>query len=302
MMTRRPNRSAFTLIELLVVIAIISTLMGLLLSAVQRIREAAARAKCQNNVKQIALALHHCHDTFHRLPPGHRTLFDAERRPFTGWALDVLPFLEQPSVHLEAMAAFQSEPWPFVNPPHKHMSTVLPIFVCPSDITSAENRFASRTMIQVAFTCYLGVSGKSYLARDGMLFQESRTRLIDATDGTSNTLLLGERPPPPDYQFGWWYAGVGIHLSGAADLTLGVRESNLPPIVPGAEMCPPGTYPFMAGSSNNQCSMFHFWSLHSGGANFAFADGSVRFLRYSADAVLPALASRAGGEPFANID
>jgi prepilin-type processing-associated H-X9-DG protein len=144
------------------------------------------------------------------------------------------------------------------------------------------------------------VSGKNYSTRDGMLFQNSRTRLIDATDGTSNTLLLGERPPSTDFQFGWWYAGVGQRGSGSGDIILGVREANLQPVTTGS--CPPGNYPFMSGNFNNQCDMFHFWSPHPGGANFAFGDGSVHFLSYSANDILPALASRAGGEPVAIPD
>jgi prepilin-type processing-associated H-X9-DG protein len=83
------------------------------------------------------------------------------------------------------------------------------------------------------------------------------------------------------------------------DMVLGVREPNLLPIVSGSP-CGPGNYPFVAASGvNDPCGKFHFWSLHSGGANFAFADGSVRFLRYSANDIMPALATRAGGEVVA---
>jgi len=296
MRTRSSDARAFTLIELLVVLGIVSVLTGLLVSAVQRVREAAARVKCQSNLKQLALALHNHHDANHRFPPGHRMLLGAEQRPFTGWTLDVLPFLEESARHREAMVSFQQTPWPFLNPPHHQIAERVPIFSCPSDTASAEIQFAARSRHNVALMCYLGVSGRNQSSRDGVLFQESRTRLADVTDGASNTLLLGERPPPPDFQFGWWYAGFGFHLSGAGDLVLGVREANLPPIVPGAESCPPGVYPFAPGSSTDQCSMFHFWSHHAGGANFALADGSVRFLRYSANSVLPMLATRAGGE------
>ena len=133
-------------------------------------------------------------------------------------------------------------------------------------------------------------------ATDGMLYRNSRTRIADATDGASNTLLLGERPPSADYQFGWWYAGGGQPRLGTADMTLSVREPNLQPITAGS-LCGPGRYPFMpAKGFDDQCGMFHFWSPHPGGANFAFADGSVRFLHYSADPIMPALATRAGGE------
>jgi prepilin-type processing-associated H-X9-DG protein len=139
------------------------------------------------------------------------------------------------------------------------------------------------------------VSGKDYSTRDGVLFQNSRVRMADIADGTSNTLMLGERPPSADLQFGWWYAGVGQKGTGSADLVLGVREQNLQAIGSGSP-CGPGAYPFGPAAFDDPCGMYHFWSPHAGGANFAMADGSVRFLTYAADAVMPALASRSGGE------
>jgi len=84
-------------------------------------------------------------------------------------------------------------------------------------------------------------------------------------------------------------------LTGSAEIILGVREVNLQPIVSGSP-CGPGDYPFMPSNFNDPCGMFHFWSSHPGGANFALADGSVHFLSYSANNVMPALATRAGGE------
>jgi prepilin-type processing-associated H-X9-DG protein len=92
---------------------------------------------------------------------------------------------------------------------------------------------------------------------------------------------------------------VGQQLTGSADLVLGAREPNLQPIMTGS-VCGPGKYPFRGAKGlHDPCGMFHFWSPHSGGANFALADGSVRFLSYSADSVMPALATRAGGEVVA---
>lgn len=292
--SRSSGRPAFTLIELLTVIAIISILMGLLLAAVQRVREAAARLKCQNNVKQVALALHNYQGSNQVLPTGHRGLLPRQPKTFSGWPLDILPYIEQSAIETTGQAAYMADANPFRNPPHINLTTVVKTYLCPSDGRIDTPQLAQRSKFLVAFTSYLGVSGKDFSTRDGMLFQNSRIRLIDATDGTSNTLLLGERPPSTDFQFGWWYAGVGFRLSGAGDMILGVREPNQLPPLPVA--CPPGVYPFMAGSINNQCDVFHFWSPHPGGANFAFADGSVRFLRYSADPLMPALASRAGNE------
>ncbi|HET6575836.1 MAG TPA: DUF1559 domain-containing protein [Fimbriiglobus sp.] len=296
-MRRPPRRSrpAFTLIELLVVIAIIAVLIGLLLSAVQNVRAAAARVQCQNNVKQLALALHQYHDVHHQLPPGHRSLLNRDLMPFSGWTLSVLPFVEQQALYNQARRAYRANPLPFFNPPHTGLATVVGVFVCPSDGRAATAQVSQRTHNTVAFTCYLGVSGKDYRTKDGVLHQDSRHNLLAITDGTSNTLLLGERPPSADFQFGWWYAGVGQRLTGSAEMILGVREANLQPITSGSS-CGPGNYPFMPSRFDDPCGMFHFWSPHPGGANFALADGSVRFLRYAANDVLPALASRAGGE------
>jgi prepilin-type processing-associated H-X9-DG protein len=145
----------------------------------------------------------------------------------------------------------------------------------------------------VGMTSYLGVSGTNSPAKNGVLFINSQVRLTDISDGTSNTLLIGERPPSSDRTLGWWYRGIGQNMDGSAEVVLGSRELNYAPVtIP----CPPGPYQFTPGSFDNSCDTFHFWSPHPGGAHFAFADGSVRFLTYSADPILPALATRAGGE------
>jgi prepilin-type processing-associated H-X9-DG protein len=86
------------------------------------------------------------------------------------------------------------------------------------------------------------------------------------------------------FQYGWWYAGIGQRYTGSADMILGVREVNLLPVTPGS--CGPGAYSYGPGRISNQCDVFHFWSLHPGGANFLFADGSVHFLPYSAAPVM----------------
>ena len=284
----------------MVVIGIISILLGLLLSAVQRVREAAARVKCQNNLKQIRLALHNYHDANNRLPTGHRGLFEISfpirlnSRPFSGWTLDILPFLEQDAIFNNALAAYRQSRRPFKNPPHTGLSTVIPIYVCPMDAAAYSSHFAPRDKWEVAFTNYLGVSGKDYSTLDGVLFRYSAVRLTDVSDGTSNTLMVGERPISKDFEYGWWYAAAGQKITGSLDMLLGVREQNV--IFQLYPQCPPGSYPYMPGSVNNQCDMFHFWSFHPGGANFVFADGSVHLLPYPANSIMPALASRAGGE------
>jgi len=298
------SRRGFTLIELLVVIAIIAILIGLTLAAVQRVRAAAARADCQNRLRQLALALHQHHDTRNALPPGHQfVLTGPGGMPLSGWTIPILPFLEQQPLQTQATEAYRKQIFPFFPTPHSGLSTVVPAFLCPADprVTSAQVAQKSKTL--AAFTSYLGVAGADAVTgRTGVLYQGSTTRFADVTDGLSGTLMLGERPPSADFQFGWWYAGTGQKLSGSADLVLGVREQNLQPIVSGST-CGPGNYPYRpAQGFDDPCGMFHFWSPHPGGANFALADASVRFLRYDADPVMPALASRAGGEAAAVPD
>jgi prepilin-type N-terminal cleavage/methylation domain-containing protein/prepilin-type processing-associated H-X9-DG protein len=289
------RRRGLTLIELLVVIAIIAIVSGLLLSAVQQVRGAAARLGCQNNLKQFGLALLQYHDVNRALPPGHRSLLNRDLMPFSGWSMSILPYVEQQALADRARAAYRLVPLPFFNPPHTGLSTVVPVFLCPSDGRVVTPQVSERTKTLAAFTSYLGVSGKDYASKDGVLFQDAHVALLEIADGTGNTLLLGERPPSTDFQFGWWYAGIGQRRTGSADLILGVREHNLQPITAGS-MCGPGAYPFAPSQFNDPCGMFHFWSPHSGGAHFLFCDGSVRFLAYSADTVMPALATRAGGE------
>ncbi len=147
--------------------------------------------------------------------------------------------------------------------------------------------------LNVAFTDYLGVEGINQNRKDGVLFLDSTVRFADITDGTSNTLAVGERPPSTDGWYGWWYAGWGQNQDGSADMVLGVREKNYSAR---AASCPIGPYEYGPGRPDNMCDTFHFWSHHPGGANFLFADGSVHFLPYSARAVMRALATRAGGE------
>lgn len=283
-----PKRG-YTLIEMLLVIAIIAVLVGLLLPAVQKVRAAAARVSCQNKVKQIALATHNYETANGSFPAGNASLKD----PFASlsWLTRLLPYLELEAVWQRTLLDCQMMPITYIAPPHTGLSTVITAFNCPADSRqSITHRSGSGTLI--ALTGYLGVSGAGTSPSDGVLYDGSSTKLIDILDGTSNTLLAGERPPSPEYSYGWWYSPSAPVVGEA---TLGVR-SRKDPNNSATLGCSSNTYSYQNGDINNICDVHHFWSLHTGGANFAFADGSVRFLTYSADSVLPALATRAGGE------
>lgn len=261
-------------------------------------RAAAARVKCENNLKQIGLAFQMYHDSYGSLPPGHRSLTAAQPMPWSGWPLSLLPYLEQPALFANAQAAYQLTRNPFLNPPHTGLATVVSLYVCPSDASAASVQRAQLSGVVAAFTDYLGVSGTNYSTKDGVLFQDSYIRFADITDGTTNTLLASERPPSSDFQFGWWYAGIGQKYTGSADMILGVQEVNLLPVTPTS--CGPGASSYSPGRIGSPCNLFHFWSYHPGGANFLFADGSVHFLSYSVAPIMVPLATRAGGEVIAS--
>jgi prepilin-type N-terminal cleavage/methylation domain-containing protein/prepilin-type processing-associated H-X9-DG protein len=288
-------RRAFTLIELLVVLGIIAILVALLMPAIQRVRDAAARTQCLNNLKQIALATHQYHDSKKVMPTGMRWNKAQDGMLMSSWLLAIVPYLEQEPVWKQALASYKQQRDPFRPTQHPGLATVIPTYVCPADPRAGDTVMAQLDQWPVAMTSYLGVIGRDLETNDGVLYRDSRHKFGDITDGLSNTLLCGERPGSPDNQFGWWYAGAGQRFTGSCDMILGVEELNKQVITAGS--CPPGRYGFAPGSINNPCDMFHFWSQHAGGGGqFAFCDGSARFLSYGAAPIMPALASRAGGE------
>jgi prepilin-type processing-associated H-X9-DG protein/prepilin-type N-terminal cleavage/methylation domain-containing protein len=288
------RRKALTLVEVLLVLAIVGVLIGLTLAGVQRVRAAAARTQCLNNARQLATGLHSYHAAHNVLPPGHTSDEVPRTYHYLGWPARVLPFVEQQPLWGRIEEVFRTAPdGPIRRPPHAEiLAIVVPVFGCPADPRVQSVQLAYGTL-PVASTSYLGVVGINQPRRDGVLYVDSAVRLADIADGTSNTLLFGERPPSADFVFGWWYRGWGQGRDGSADMVLGVRERNF---LGGRYPCPPGPYTFGPGKLDNQCDMFHFWSPHPGGAHFAFADGSVRFLRYEAEPLMAALATRSGGE------
>lgn len=282
-------RSGFTLLELLVVIAIVAILVALTLCAVQHARETANRASCINNLRQIGVALHNYHDTQGFFPPG---VSASNPYPFMGWSARLLPFVEQQSLWVQSQQAFARDPFFRDDPPHIGVATVIRLYCCPSDAQS-QAPFYFGDGVRVAFSDYLGVEGTNQYREDGMLFLDSRTRFADVTDGTSNTLFVGERPPSPDGRLGWWYGGWGQSKDGSAEMILGATERIVDPHY---SQCPSISPGFAPGNIRNPCDTFHFWSHHPGGANFLFVDGSIHFLPYASAPILPALATRNGGE------
>jgi prepilin-type N-terminal cleavage/methylation domain-containing protein/prepilin-type processing-associated H-X9-DG protein len=299
------HRLAFTLIELLVVIAIIAILIGLLLPAVQKVRAAAARIKCQNNLKQMALAVHNYHDSNNFFPYAvlDRQPNESTSTYVTGHIL-ILPYLEKDDV---------AKRWKTNEPRNSTADTdgdgytnamlqsmLIPSFTCPSmgmpsgTLGGAENRApCSYLFSSGSFDCslypYWSMSMTTPPAFDGAIIPlyspattptaplRSPTNMSSISDGTSNTLLIGETDFRPrgvaSTEMGgiWAYGYIGYSYGSTF-------------------------HPF--NRHNNTTTIYGaFRSEHTGGGNFAMADGSVQFVRDSVDlTVYRAASTRSGGE------
>ncbi len=286
------GRPGFSLIEVVVTIGLVALLMGLIITGVQKTRAAVLRTQCQSHLKQLALAAHQCHDTSSTLPSGFNDLGGNSSRLYSGWQLSLLPYIDQSPAYLNAESDYRTRRLPSGPPPHSGLSLQIALFVCPSDGRIRSPVFVISEQLTVAFTSYLGNCGRDCMNPDGVLYRDSRVGFSSITDGLSNTLIIGERPPGSDLRFGWWYAGYGQRRTGSADMILGVAESNLTP----ANGCSAGPYEFIESNTRDPCGVYHFWSLHNGGANFAMCDGSVRFVTYGGQRILIALSTAAAGD------
>ncbi|MGC8638753.1 MAG: DUF1559 domain-containing protein [Isosphaeraceae bacterium] len=311
---RSRHGSGFTLIELLVVIAIIGTLVALLLPAVQAAREQARRAACENNLKQISLAIAQYANRHGGLPPGYVSIWDPihsmELGPGWGWASMILPDLEQQS--LANNLRFET----FMQVPASLTvrTTPLRVFFCPADrmarvwtATSSETWMymgkvysASSPICDVAGSNYVGVYGigEPGVNGDGVFYRGSFTTFPDIADGTSQTLCVGER---------------------STNINLGRGQATWTGAVPGATFwsCAPNPYETDAGTCVREdgsgmilghtgeghgpgdiyADVNQFLSRHGRGSYFAFCDGHVRFLQYGINySVYLALSTRAGAE------
>jgi prepilin-type N-terminal cleavage/methylation domain-containing protein len=211
-----PRTSGFTLIELLVVIAIIAILIALLVPAVQKVREAAARAQCQNNLKQIGLALHNYHDTNDRFPPGAAADILPWKTPQTAadkdwgssWMVFVLPFVEQNNLFSKWQFSGGSG-WQNANDNALIRGLVIPNYHCPSTSLPEWNPYSTTLpgnggTTGIMYTCYVAISGSatdagvktfgtSLYSEQGILFAQSKVKMAQILDGTSNTIMVGEQ-------------------------------------------------------------------------------------------------------------
>ncbi len=290
----KSNHPGFTLVELLVVMAINAILIGLLLPAVQKVREAASQAQCANNLKQMALALHQYEGDHGHFPPAYKAPFF---EPGWAWGAILLPYLEQANLYDSAGV---NKPFTnkFVLPigsplplyqaqPDNHTQSIITLFRCPSDygkdLNPARHNFAMSNYRAVAGV-NVPVSYDFNLDHGGALFQNSQVKVVNISDGTSNTLAFGEAAfdDTKGREGAIWAVMSGVR--GNSLLTFELMVSDV--------MWWVGT----GADQVNGDDMWAFSSNHLGGAYFAFCDGSVRFFFEGGDVEnLRWLASRNDG-------
>jgi prepilin-type N-terminal cleavage/methylation domain-containing protein len=263
------RRDGFTLIELLVVIAIIGTLVALLLPAVQKVREAAARAQCMNNLKQIALAFHQHHDVYHYFPTGGWDWWSTPtyvngvpavgQQQHAGWGFQILPFLEGGNIWKGGLATND------LDRAFTAVGSTSPVFFCPSrrgpqTVVFTDPAYFDGTPTTVA----LGDYAASNYEETGIVRYRNPTRLADITDGTSNTLLVGDRRMN--------LARLG-QVQNDDDTGYATGFDN--DVIRYTDRAPLPDYRAPTGDGD-----WRFGSSHTGGFCTAFADGSVHFLFY----------------------
>jgi prepilin-type N-terminal cleavage/methylation domain-containing protein/prepilin-type processing-associated H-X9-DG protein len=298
MSQRSGSRRGFTLIELLVVIAIIAILIALLVPAVQKVRESSLKSSCQNNMHQIGVALHAYHSDRKILPPGYGTGVDASSPT---WAANVMG-----GGVTAGTGTWIRHCLPYFEQKYATADNVMEVLTCPAD---GHGSNVINPSDGHGYTCYLGVCGMNNYDTTGVLIQTNGGKgyvtLGTITDGTSNTIMVVERPPGmlgTNWGWGWWDSyDVG-------DVTIGLKVTTFfgsTSCATSPQYFSPGTLVADANgygpSDPNHCHANHPWSFHTGGANFLLADGSVQFLMYNVGTLLPAMATRNGSEPNPNV-
>ena len=315
-------RSAFTLIELLVVIAIIAVLIALLVPAVQKVRESANRAQCENNLKQLALGNHSYHDVNKMFPNGFLSNNPTNNGGVRmNWALWILPYIEQTNSYQQVMAQYNSGSFVLYA-----ACSQIPIstFECPSDplmgkmgggpgadpLSSDGEGFHANYAACATGLGNTTTGGVTLTPNDGVIYPGSTTRISQITDGTSNTLLLSEHILVPDATAAqntansaqYWDTRGRMYnaLNGAEMLfTSGLTPNTT--VSDYLSRCnsfnPVAMAPCIVGGNAAGQEVMFARSYHPGGVNAALCDGSVRFVTNGiSQSTFSAAGTKAGGE------